>query len=94
LVGEHIASDLTQYHQGNNTGEAISLGNLQRVIKKPYSSGVVQNLVIGDQLDKTTHDLQTLGSEQNVGYVLDLTTRFHGMNVEKLKMIQETVPSI
>ena len=30
-------------------------------------------------------------NEHNVGYIMDITTRFHGMNVEKLKGIQETV---
>jgi hypothetical protein len=64
------------------------------VIRKPYSSGVVQNLAIGDQIDKTTHDLKTLVNEHNVGYIMDITTRFHGMNVEKLKAIQETVPGL
>jgi hypothetical protein len=25
----------------------------------------------------------------NVGFILDLTTRYHGLNVEKLKILQE-----
>ena len=57
LVAEHIAQDLTPYHQGPNTGESLTLENLQRVRRFPYSSGVMQNLAIGDQLDKTVHDL-------------------------------------
>ena len=51
-------------------------------------------MAIGDQIDKTTHDLKTLVNDHNVGYIMDITTRFHGMNVEKLKAIQETVPGL
>lgn len=51
-------------------------------------------MAIGDQLDKTTHDLKTVVNEHNVGYIMDITTRFHGMNVEKLKGIKETVPGL
>lgn len=51
-------------------------------------------MAIGDQIDKTTHDLKAVVNEHNVGYIMDITTRFHGMNVEKLKGIQETVPGL
>ena len=35
-----------------------------------------------------------MSEEQGVGYVLDLTTRFHGLNIEKLKSIQQMVPGV
>ena len=54
----------------------------------------MQNLAVGDQLDKTAHDLLKVSEEQGVGYVLDLTTRFHGLNIEKLKNIQQMVPGV
>jgi hypothetical protein len=49
----------------------------------------MHNLAIGDQIDKSAHDIQKVKEEHKVGYMVELTTRFHGLNIEKLKMMQE-----
>ena len=94
LVGEHLAQDLTPYGGAANTAQAIALENLQRVRKDPYGSGVMQNLAIGDQLDKTAHDLAKVSETWGVGYICEMTTRYHGLNIEKLKSLQMMVPGV
>ena len=47
----------------------------------------MQNLVIADHLDKLLHDLSQVSDR--VGYILDLTPRFHGLDLEKIKKLQE-----
>lgn len=91
LVAEHLVSDLSSYHKPYQGGEQLSLANLQRVRGDPYGSGVVSNLVIGDQVDTTAHDLAQVCGTHGVGFVLDVTSRPHGLNVEKLKALEESL---
>ena len=44
---------------------------------------------VGDQPDKTVHDLQRAMQEYNVGFVLDISTRYHEVCLEKLKLLQD-----
>jgi hypothetical protein len=55
---------------------------------------VTTNLALGDNLDQTLHDLHLATSHHDLGYLLDLTTRFHGLNLDKLKAIQTALPSV
>ena len=45
----------------------------------------MQNLVISDHLDKLLHDLTQISDK--IGYILDLTPRFHGLDLEKIKKL-------
>jgi len=90
-VAEHLVSDLSAYHKPYQGGEQLSLANLHRVRADPYGCGVVSNLVIGDQVDTTAHEIGQVCSTYGVGYVLDVTSRAHGLNVEKLKGIEESL---
>ena len=49
----------------------------------------MQNLVIGDNLEITAHDLQSVISHHGVQYVIDFTTKYHGVNIEKLKLLSD-----
>ena len=42
-------------------------------------------------MEKSAHDLQRALAEQGVTSVVDVTTRYHGGSVEKLKELQEMV---
>ncbi|TNV83584.1 hypothetical protein FGO68_gene14399 [Halteria grandinella] len=88
LIAEHIAQTLDLYNQGDYQGGQISLANLQEVKKRPYTCKILPNLTIGENLDHTAHELTTLAS-YNVGFILELTPRFHGLNIEKLKWLQD-----
>ena len=94
LVAEHVTQDLSPYSSLKQSTEVIALENLQRVITSPYTCGVMHNLVVGDQLDKTAHDLQKTIHDHNVGFIVDLTTRYHGLNIEKLKTLSDMLQNV
>lgn len=82
LVAEHLTQDLTHYSH-NKKNEAITLENIQRIKHDPYSN--MSNLIISDQIEKLAHDVSLL--PENIGYILDLTTRFHGLDLDKIHRI-------
>jgi hypothetical protein len=53
----------------------------------PYR--VLPNLTLGENLDHMSHELVQVAQGHNVGFVVELTTRFHGQSVEKLKCLQD-----
>ncbi|CDW79662.1 phosphotriesterase-related protein [Stylonychia lemnae] len=84
LVGEYITQDLTKYCKNKNA-EQITLQNLRRIQKNPYSN--MQNLVISDQMERLVHDLKHISDK--IGYILDLSTRFNGLDLDKIKRVEE-----
>lgn len=52
--------------------------------KDPYSN--MANLSISDNMEVLVHDLKGV-SERNVGYILDLSTRFNGLDLDKIKRL-------
>eukprot|EP00347_Sterkiella_histriomuscorum_P014064 403362297 len=84
LVGEYLTQDLTSYASSKNT-EQITLQNLREIQKNPYQN--MQNLTISDQMEKLAHDMNFVSDK--IGYILDLSTRFNGLEQDKIKRLQE-----
>lgn len=82
LVGEYLTSDLTSFAL-NKKNEALTLLNLRSIKENPYSN--MSNLVISDNLEYLAHDLTEISSD--IGFVLDLSWRFAGLNLDKIKRL-------